>query len=160
MPKVNPFAPNSPVHPGMFVGRVAELKRVEAALAQTRAGNPSNIMITGERGIGKSSLLNYVKDVASGDLDCFDGTVYSFLVIDTDIDENTTQLGLVQKIELAVSQVLGKTETARAFLRSAWGFLKRVEAGGVKLKAAEQHATDELLLEQFSYTLADLTQRI
>lgn len=160
MPKVNPFAPNSPVHAGMFVGRVAELKRIEAALAQTRAGNPSNIMITGERGIGKSSLLNYVKDVAAGRLDCFDGTLYSFLVVDTDIDENTTQLGLVQKIELAVSQVLGKTEKARTFLRNTWEFLQRVEAGSVKLKAAEQHASDELLLEQFSYTLADLTDRI
>lgn len=160
MPKVNPFAPNSPVHPGMFVGRVAELKRIEAALAQTRAGNPANIMITGERGIGKSSLLNYVKDVAAGDMDCFDHTTYSFLVVDTDIDENTTQLGLVQKIELAVNQALGKTEKARVFLRNAWEFLKRVEAAGVKLKATEQHATDELMLEQFSYTLADLTHRI
>lgn len=144
----------------MFVGRVPELKRVEAALVQTRAGNPSNIMITGERGIGKSSLLNYTKDVAGGAFDGFDGTMYSFLVVDTDIDENTTQLGLVQKIELGVSQTLGKTEAARAFLRNAWDFLKRVEAGGVKIKNADKPPSDELLLEQFSYTLADLTDRM
>jgi Cdc6-like AAA superfamily ATPase len=62
MAKINPFAPNSPVHSGMFVGRVAELVKLESCLVQTRAGSPSNFMLTGERGIGKSSLLNYIKD--------------------------------------------------------------------------------------------------
>jgi hypothetical protein len=28
--KINPFRPSSPVNPGMFVGRVDELKRLEA----------------------------------------------------------------------------------------------------------------------------------
>jgi predicted GTPase len=31
---------------------------LESCLVQTKAGSPSNFMLTGERGIGKSSLLN------------------------------------------------------------------------------------------------------
>lgn len=160
MSKVNPFAPNSPVHPGMFVGRVAELTRLETALVQTKAGNPSNFMITGERGIGKSSLLNYIKFVAEGTMQGIEETQVSYLVIDTDLDANTTQLGLVKKIELGVNRALGKSEAARSFLKQTWEFLKRVEAAGVKLKAQESIHSDELLLEEFAYSLAEIVSRL
>ena len=159
MPKVNPFRPNSPVHPGMFAGRGSELQRLEAALLQTKAGNPANFMITGERGIGKSSLLNYVKSVAQGDIALEDSTL-SFLVVDTDINENTVQLDLVKKIELALGRALGKTEAARQFLKQSWDFLKRVEAAGVKVRTTEHLGGDEIVIEEFSYSLADITSRV
>lgn len=159
MPKINPFAPNSPVHPGMFVGRVAELLKLESCLVQTKAANPSNFMITGERGIGKSSILNYIKHVAEG-MEGLEETKVSFLVIDTDIDPNTTQLGLVRKIELGLDRALGKTESARTFLTNSWDFLKRVEAAGVKISPADRSEDEELLLEEFSYSLADVVGRV
>lgn len=61
MARVNPFRPNSPVAPGMFVGRLPQVEALEEALLQTRTGRPKNFMITGERGIGKTSLLQYFK---------------------------------------------------------------------------------------------------
>jgi Cdc6-like AAA superfamily ATPase len=159
MAKVNPFAPNSPVHPGMFVGRAAELVKLESCLAQTKAGNPSNFMLTGERGIGKSSLLNYIKHVAEG-MEGLEQTNVSFLAIDTDLDSNVTQLGLVKKIELGLDRALGKTEAARDFLKHSWDFLKRVEAGGLKLRSEEPVQGDDLLLEEFAYSLADVAERV
>ncbi|RPJ85790.1 MAG: ATP-binding protein, partial [Acidobacteria bacterium] len=89
MPKINPFEPYSPVHPGMFVGRLSEVERLESALIQTKSAQPNNFMITGERGIGKSSLLNYIKFVAEGSIHAAN-TRFSFLVLDTDIDSRTT----------------------------------------------------------------------
>ena len=59
--KINPFKPNYPVQPGMFIGRIKEVERLESQLFQTKAGQPTNFLITGERGIGKSSLLLYKK---------------------------------------------------------------------------------------------------
>lgn len=160
MAKINPFAPNSPIHAGMFVGRLPELDKLDAALVQTKSGNPSNFMLTGERGIGKSSLLNYIKDVAEGLLGCMDGTTVSFLAIDTDIDSNTTQLGLVKKIELGLNEALGKSEKARDFLKQTWEFLQRVETGALKLRPNGQRESDELLLEQFAYSLASVADRV
>jgi hypothetical protein len=159
MARFNPFAPNSPVHQGMFVGRVAELYRLESCLVQTKAGSPSNFMITGERGIGKSSLLNYIKAVAKG-MEGIDETTVSFLAIDTDIDSNTTQLGLVEKIRLGLDQELGKTESGRSFLRQSWEFLKRLEGGGFKLRTPEQVASEERVLEEFAYSLAAVAERV
>lgn len=144
----------------MFVGRLAEVTALESALVQTRAGNPSNVMITGERGIGKSSLLNYFKDVAQGELVGLDETEYRFLVVDTDVDENTTQLGLVKKLQLGLDRVLGKTESGRTFLKTSWEFLRHIEAGPVKIRDTQVRDDSELLLDQFSYSLAELVERV
>jgi hypothetical protein len=159
MAKINPFAPNSPVHSGMFVGRLPELAKLESCLVQTKAGRPSNFMLTGERGIGKSSLLNYIKYVAQG-MEGLDETNVSFLAIDTDIDSHTSQLGLIKKIELGLENALGQTETARAYLKKSWEFLSRLEAGGLKLRPDEKTEDDELLLEKFAYSLADVAKRV
>jgi hypothetical protein len=157
--RVNPFKPTSPVNPGMFAGRGTELERLESHLLQTQAGHASNFMITGERGIGKSSLLNYLKWVAKGEVP-IDGRKMNFLVIDSDVDPSTTQLGLARKIELALNRELGKSEPARKFLRDAWTFLQRVEVAGTKMTAAAAHENGELLLEEFSYNLGEIAQRI
>ena len=66
MARINPLAPNEPVVSGMFVGRLPQLLALEEALLQTRAGRHKSFMLTGERGIGKSSLLRYFKWVAQG----------------------------------------------------------------------------------------------
>lgn len=162
MVKINPFKPNSPVNPGMFVGRINELDRLEGHLLQTRAGNPSNFLITGERGIGKSSLLLTIKSIAQGHMSYGynnEGRL-EFLVVDTDIDPNTTQLGLLRKLELGLRKELAKSEPAREFFKEAWGFLKKVEAGGVKLKESAKSENDETVLEEFSYSLAETVERV
>jgi len=157
MPKINPFSPNAPANAGMFVGRTDELDRLEACLVQTAAGQPANFMITGERGIGKTSLLNYLKHVAEGRIDV-DGATMHFLVIDTDIDPSTTQLTLLRKIQLGLERALAATETARSRFKEAWSFLQRFEAAGVKLNPEQRESDDELLFEEFSYSLADLVK--
>ena len=142
----------------MFVGRLNEVNKLEAALLQTRAGQPSNFMITGERGIGKTSLLAYMKYVAVGDI-AIESEKVSFLVIETDVDENTTQVGLVRKIELGLRRELGKTEKARKWFSGAWDFLQRVEAGGISLKEATTTDSD-LVIEEFAYSLAETVNRV
>ena len=142
----------------MFVGRVDELDKLESHLLQTRAGQPTNFMITGERGIGKTSLLDYIKYVARGSISAGNENI-NFLVIETDLDERTTQLALVKKIELGLRRELSKSEKARSFLTSTWRFLERVEAGGVSLKDKPGPDAD-LMVEEFAYSLAETVARI
>lgn len=156
--KINPFEPFAPVNPGSFVGRLEELRRLKSALVQTSAGKPVNFMITGERGIGKTSLLNYLKYAAEGYIP-IDSVEISMVVVDTDIDQSTTQLGLISKIQLGLEKGLGQQEVAREFLKKTWAFLQRVEAGGLKLSEAKR-TSDELLLDEFAYSLAETATRI
>jgi hypothetical protein len=143
----------------MFVGRLEEVLKLEGALLQTNAGQPVNFMLTGERGIGKTSLLGYCKELAKGNLDIDDCKV-KFLVIETDIDVGTGQVGFVEKIELALRRELGKTEKARKFFSDSWAFIKRVETSILSVREKPKPENVELFLEEFSYSLADTVNRL
>jgi hypothetical protein len=160
MPKINPFKPQSPISPGMFTGRLPEIMRLENHLFQTKNGQSSNFIISGERGIGKSSLLLYVKSIAEGTLPIEDDQILNFLVIDTDIDQNTTQLALIRKLEFGLTRKLGRTEPARKFLSDVWHFLQRVEVGGTKLNPREAQPLDDIIFDQFTYAFAETAERV
>lgn len=155
--KINPFKPNSPIKPGMFVGRLAEINAIERALIQTKHNQTQSFLLLGERGIGKTSLLNLVKHFAEGRIDTDFGKM-NFLVVEVDITADTTQYSLIKKIELALRRKLAKSEKTRKIFGDIWDFLKSVEGGGFKIN--QQENDKELLFENFSYSLADTINRI
>ena len=142
----------------MFVGRSQEIERLEQALIQTRSGEPAHFMITGERGIGKTSLLLYLKYVATGQIP-YNSVNFRFLTLDLDLDPNTTQLGLIRRIKMHLDHQLGKTESARTFLGNAWAFLQRIRIMDSGLEKFEKDSSEELLLDEFALTLAQVCER-
>lgn len=158
MAKINPFKPNSPVPPGMFIGRIPAIESLEQCLIQTKAGQPVNFMITGERGIGKSSLLLYFADLACGAIPYVDESKFNFIVISTDIEHETTQIGLMKKIKIGLERKLAPTELGRDFLSKTWSFLQRLEIAGSKINSPCEDV--EIALESFAYSLADTIKRI
>lgn len=158
--KINPFKPNSPVNPGMFVGRIGEVEILERALLQTRIGSPTHFMITGERGIGKTSLLLYLNYLSTGKI-TLNGDKFNFLVLNLDIDANTTQWGIVERIKYNLDTVLGKSEPARKFLNDTWSFIQRINISGSGIgENTGKVANEELLLDQFSESLSNVCERI
>lgn len=65
---LDPFFPNRPVDdPDRFAGRSTQVDEAIDSLYQIAYGNPKHTIITGDRGIGKSSLLFQTRLVAQGD---------------------------------------------------------------------------------------------
>ncbi|MFB3893516.1 MAG: ATP-binding protein [Phycisphaerae bacterium] len=60
----SPFSPGEPVQTEFFVGRDDQVKLVNRALMQAANRKPQYVFITGERGIGKSSLAALAKELA------------------------------------------------------------------------------------------------
>jgi len=60
----SPFTPGNPVPIELFVGRSDEIKEVIQYLKRSAAGHQENIFLSGERGIGKSSLARYIRQLA------------------------------------------------------------------------------------------------
>ncbi|MEA3514400.1 MAG: ATP-binding protein [Nanoarchaeota archaeon] len=55
--RYNPFNPQLPARPDFFVGRKSEVKEFEKFMTQTSHNYPMNMSITGNRGVGKTSIL-------------------------------------------------------------------------------------------------------
>jgi len=60
----SPFFPGKPVSPELFIGRGQQVRLIRRALTQARNGSPQYLFITGERGIGKSSLASLGRELA------------------------------------------------------------------------------------------------
>lgn len=66
---IDPFTPDLPVDsPDRFSGRRTQIDSVVDSLFQLSNDQPRHTIITGDRGIGKSSVLTQVKNIAEGEM--------------------------------------------------------------------------------------------
>ncbi len=156
--KINPFSPNSPSGAGMFAGRLKEIETIEQILLQTRADKGHGFLLLGQRGIGKTSLLNLVKFQAEGYIKV-ENYKFNFLVVNIDITSDTNQLTLIKKIELSLKRKLAKTENARKIFNDVWGFIGKIEAVGIKINTSKT-INEEIVFDEFCYSLSDTLGRI
>ncbi|KJJ83293.1 ATPase domain protein, prokaryote domain protein [Candidatus Omnitrophus magneticus] len=56
-----PFYPGQPVPVDFFVGRLPEIKRITRAIEQVALGKMQSVFLSGEYGIGKSSLAGFLR---------------------------------------------------------------------------------------------------
>ena len=61
IPESSPFRPGQPVPLEFFVGRVSEIERLHAMVKASAQGRFKIGFVSGERGIGKSSLASFVR---------------------------------------------------------------------------------------------------
>lgn len=135
----NPFRPNKPVVPGMFAGRETEIRGIVATLDQTRVGNAGHILIEGERGIGKSSLVLAAHAYATmgecGDEGC------KFLVVPITVTRSDTEAVVARRIALKTQQKLGplkRLTNVQNLIKESWAFIQRLEIAGNKVSPGEQ----------------------
>jgi hypothetical protein len=65
----SPFTPGIPVAPESFAGKADEVESLMASCRAAKAGRFERTFVLGERGIGKSSLCNLVRQLADRKLD-------------------------------------------------------------------------------------------
>jgi hypothetical protein len=160
MPKINPFKPNNPAPVGMFAGRYSEIIALEKGLFQTKNNQPSNFLITGDRGIGKSSLLLYLKHVTTGSVESLEHGNFDFLPISIPVSDKLDTTTLIKLSERHITRELSKVETVRSFLTETWSFVQRLRIMDSGISMAEQDSEVELQIDSFAYSLAETCTRI
>lgn len=160
MPKINPFQPNTPVAPGMFAGRLAEIQTLEKGLQQAKYGNPMNQLVTGERGIGKSSLLNYLKPLAEGNFKSPDFNPFNFITINIAISEKMSLVTLIKLIERNIKRQVGKVEKVKKFLDDTWAFIQRIKIMDSGVDKAQRLEDPDLIIDELSYSLSRTCSRL
>jgi hypothetical protein len=159
MPKFNPFRPNSLVTPGMFSGRIEELSHTEQALYQTKHGNPQHFLFEGERGIGKSSLFRYIDWVARGDIKTLDDEQLRFIVVNVELREMMGHGDVIDRIMLELRRQISGQERIKELCRTAWEFISKFEAYGIRYRQSDDTARREGL-DGLTVTLVDLLSNV
>ncbi len=158
--KYNPFRPNSPVFTGMFAGRVNEIDRLDNLLFQTQESNPSHMLILGERGIGKTSLLIVANHFAKGTLD-WEEEKHNFLTAQVGLRPTTTLIDFAKKINTHLERSLSQNEKGLVFLRKSWDFLTRIQSSVVSLGPKQQsNYSQEELLDKTICSIVDTVKAI
>lgn len=75
--KISPFTPGNPVSYELFVGREDKLKEIIRYIEQSLAGKQENVFLSGDRGIGKSSLASFLRRFVKTKLNML--TIHTFL---------------------------------------------------------------------------------
>lgn len=146
--KFNPFRPDKMAPPGLFHGRIEEIKFIDHCLLQTRDGNPQHFLIEGERGIGKSSLFWLEEFVATGSVETLEKRErLNFLVVSVVLQEQDTYFSVIRKITAAFKAQIGKREKLKSFALSTWDFMSRFEVGGIKYNKGNSKNDDTELLD-------------
>ncbi len=130
MTKFNPFTPNNPAHTGMFVGRSYELGAFDKALIQTKNSNPSHLLLLGERGIGKTSLIIAAQMFADGDF-MWGNQKHNFLTVRIPLSDNLCLADFALNLRSIIERKINKENIAIEWFKKSWKFLSRFEAGGV-----------------------------
>ena len=160
MPKINPFKPNSPAPYGMFAGRYSEILDLEKGLYQTKNKNPMNFLITGERGIGKSSLMAYIKPLAIGNIKSPDYESFKFVAVNVSISDRTNLLTLIRLIEQNLKREISKIESIRSFMESTWSFVQRIKIMDSGIDRVPSVEEPDLVIDEFAYSLSETSRRI
>lgn len=68
----NPFLPGHPVSSDSFIGRKEDVNKIIRYLPRViNKGLPEHFFITGNRGMGKTSFVKYVAQIAKNDYGMF-----------------------------------------------------------------------------------------
>jgi len=144
----------------MFAGRLEEIRELEKCLWQTKNGHPNNFLVTGERGIGKSSLLQLIKYIAQGDIDNSYGDNFNFVSVQLVISDRTNLVSSVKLIDKILKRELGKIEKVKTFLDSTWDFVQRIKIMDSGIESSKQSSEIDILIDDFAYSLAQTCKRI
>jgi hypothetical protein len=129
--KNNPFKPTQPVFRGMFTGRGHEIERIDRVLEETSNGNPTNLLLIGERGIGKTSLLLYTKMMAKGEIE-ISSKQFNFVPILIVLDKRTEIREFSRKISALLEREMRSAGILQQRMKDIWAFVQRFEIAGTK----------------------------
>ncbi len=160
--EANPFSPGKRLtEPELFSGRREQLRSATQILVQAANHNVRHALITGERGIGKSSFSSQVQGIARGEekyLELVGATErdfhYRFLVA-----EHIAQDG--HGVPELTSGLLKQLEAAKGLSRFAkFKFDFTIDIGPFQAAARQADTDAQDLVVKFANVVEDVTRRV
>ena len=142
------FQPGQPVSPDRFEGREGIIKEIVSYFPSIVCGNPQHFFIMGKRGMGKTSLANYISDVANKN--------YSMVTahIMNDGVHSIEEL-LIQIIERILNSIKSEKWSEKIF-KLFGDNIESVGLGGLNIKFKPSETELHNLKDNFAFYLCDI----
>jgi len=153
MPKdYSPFTPGQPVPVEFFVGRLAEVRKLVERVEAATSGKLQVAFLTGERGIGKSSLASFVRFIGERDHKVLG--LHTFLGGVTSLEEMARRV-----FDRLLKDSLGKTWEAK--IKDFFGNrIKQVGLFGVSVEFEALDRDLRRMVHDFAPALRNLIERL
>jgi hypothetical protein len=152
MKEPSPFMPGSPVPTDLFVGRIKQIEEIMQYVKRAASGRHENVFLSGERGIGKSSLASFVRSLAS--------TKENFLTVHVFLGGVSTLEELVRKI---FEEILKETNTQSFFskIKDSFGnYISEIGLFGVSISFNPRKEDLTYIVRNFPEALRHLLDKI
>ena len=157
--KFNPFRPGEIVSPGMFAGRLKELHQIGRAFYQTAQKNPRHFIITGERGIGKSSLMLYSSYVSIGELETLENFKPNFAVLSAFVVEQDDLQRVIIKLVNDFQKRFKENEGIITLFRKVWESIGEISVAGIGIKK-KNGSLLETMQDNFCYFIEEAWKQL
>ena len=119
-----------------------------------------HFLITGERGIGKSSLFMFLKHISTGGVEGAKYGSFNFVTLNFVLSDRMTLETLVRLIERQLSRELSKIESVKSFFKDAWAFVQRIKVMDSGIDRVETNDTEDMLIDELAYSPAETCNRL
>lgn len=162
MEKLNPFKPDYPIPPDMFAGRGEEINQFLRGIYHTKNNRPRHFLITGERGIGKSSLIQLYDFLAKGDIQLRtdDYGEFCFVTVNLTIEKNTDLATFVGLMMNEMANSLADIEIFRSVVDKIKELLYSLKIANSGIDRPERATHPAIVTNDFSHHLAKAARRI
>lgn len=150
MKEDSPFTPGSPVPVELFVGRVEPIKEILRYVERSATGRQENIFLVGERGIGKSSLVAFLRHLLKEKF----LTVYVSSGGVTDLKE------LIRRIFEQTLKEANAEKTLKEKLLKVSKYVKQVDLFGISLAFRPPEEELESILRDFPEAIKNIVEKI
>ena len=150
------FQPGQPVSPDRFKGREDVIQNILRYFPSVKSGNPQHFFITGKRGMGKTSLANYISDLARNNYSMVTAHIMSDGV--HDIDELVVRIierMHADQFEQNINNIRSEKWSEKIF-EVIGNHIESVGFKGVNIKFKPQEAELKNIKDNLAFYLADL----
>lgn len=156
----NPFTPHQPIDPIYFAGRIQEVLKINSALNQSRHQKTQHLLLTGDRGIGKTSLALYARYLAKAPNDTFESDFHfatAYFTVERDMNLDDICRGLTAALLDDIDRGIA-TNCLEKLKKLNLHFAVRVPGVGEVVVAKQDHGkeAEEYLQRDFVKAIEEL----
>ncbi|KZX14100.1 ATP-binding protein [Methanobrevibacter filiformis] len=149
--KISPFQPQDPVDPEKFEGRKEVIETYLPYFNQASQGRPLHFFITGKRGMGKTSLASYFKDMAERKYKMVGVHIFNDGI--HDIDSVIHQI-----VERLLNEIV-KEKWSKKIIDGFKKHVKSVGFAGANLELNNDKETINHIKDNFAFVLEDIISK-